>query len=849
MKKLFFILLAFFTAFSGFAQQYIDIVNAPLNPIGYIENKNQLNLKGDIAFCNFPGEGFIYFDKSGQRVFNLIYTLYTNKEKARINKGTYIELDNQKKVLYKENFYLENKTLYTYNSTGTISKIEVQGKYPSITTFEYDNKKRLNKKIEQKDAKTTATTYTYQTIGNRIVISASETVMENNQSKSRTFEYAYENGLLMKFTENGSEDNHTYTYDTKGNWVTNSFRYGKVNREFYYHSELGQWDNWRWIYKKTNTTYSPYLMIGDRQIRMLTIGFNDLDNFTDILFYEPLTATTLVAENAVTTSGLTQGTGGGKMSTMKAKNFMYTSVKGNIKFFVEGDNKSGNLKQVFMGKTYVIYDAGSSLTYWCRDFEKGKKFNVFEDLGKGVLLWAKNDKNNLFFWEKGDYISTSGYTLGETLSDGSKLLYKSQKPALVLENFTTSAPNTFYKAVPYSGQAIPKATNASTTNTAPSTSSSKTTGVTNTAGHATETRYYNGKYTKETALKKTNDFFASKNGEKITVTKMDKKSDYQFIGNWIIKSEAENLQSKIEYLFEDDGLKIKINEIILNDKYGALKMDKNHKDEAARKTAENLYVSINDLFVKAAFIYLGIENNTTPASSSSKTTSVANTAGHTVVKDYSKDKINASYNENTALYARKINDTTVYFYQDNQRINEPLHHVIVSVGTTRRLYCTYAKGKDYYSPIAINEMSTEKLYPLINRKGVNYLYVSKSNSIYNYVYNGKALELDEYEFYKSTGDYSVVKVKVDNTFYTLTNSILENSKNQVYVGNSASKGVLIHQNNGKFVFVEKGFPTRSDLWKIKKENNSYFLVNDMAKRKYSISDYEKSFKWGIHTVY
>src|SRR5690606_33956499 len=111
--------------------------------------------------------------------------------------------------------------------------------------------------------------------------------------------------------------------------------------------------------------------------------------------------------------------------------------------------------------------------------------------------------------------------------------------------------------------------NENTTN--PIANTTTTTGS-NTSEQTTETRYYNSKYTKETALKKANDFFNLKNGEKITFTKMDKKSDYQFIGNWIIKSEAENLQSKIEYLFEDDGLKIKINEIVLNDKYGALKM-------------------------------------------------------------------------------------------------------------------------------------------------------------------------------------------------------------------------------------------------------------------------------------
>lgn len=113
------------------------------------------------------------------------------------------------------------------------------------------------------------------------------------------------------------------------------------------------------------------------------------------------------------------------------------------------------------------------------------------------------------------------------------------------------------------------------------TSSPKTTTQTKstTSEQTTETRYYNGKYTKATALQKANDFFNSTNGEKITFTKMEKKSDYQFVGNWIIKGADESLQSKIEYLFEDDGLKIKINEIVLNDKYGVFKMDKTHKDE------------------------------------------------------------------------------------------------------------------------------------------------------------------------------------------------------------------------------------------------------------------------------
>lgn len=140
--------------------------------------------------------------------------------------------------------------------------------------------------------------------------------------------------------------------------------------------------------------------------------------------------------------------------------------------------------------------------------------------------------------------------------------------------------------------------NENTTNPTQTTTSSA---GSNTSGPTTETRYYNGKYTKETALQKANDFFNRTNGEKITFTKMEKKSDYQFVGNWIIKGADESLQSKIEYLFEDDGLKIKINEIVLKDKYGTLKMDKNHKDEAVRKNGRKALYLYKRFICKSSF--------------------------------------------------------------------------------------------------------------------------------------------------------------------------------------------------------------------------------------------------------
>lgn len=364
-----------------------------------------------------------------------------------------------------------------------------------------------------------------------------------------------------------------------------------------------------------------------------------------------------------------------------------------------------------------------------------------------------------------------------------------------------------------------------------------TTASSNTLEQTTETRYYNGKYTKETALQKANDFFNRTNGEKITFTKMEKKSDYLFVGNWIIKGAHESLQSKIEYSFEDDGLKIKINEIVLNDKYGTLKMDKNHKDEAVRKTAENLYTSINDLYVKAVFVHLDINNNTLK-----KTTKTgSNTSRQSIEKDYSKDKITASYNENLSLYVRKINDATVYFYQDNSRINQPIHYEIIEDGKNLRLFTTYTK--DYYSAFSLNDMSTDKLYPLTHRNGVFYLYIYKKNGTYSFTYQGKALPSAQYELYISKGDYTVVKVKSDNTIY-----LFKSDLSKAAISNSQAKGVLVHFADKNPIFVEAGKPTEPTKWKIEKENDKYYLINSSENKKHGVTDYEKSINWGIYTI-
>lgn len=377
-----------------------------------------------------------------------------------------------------------------------------------------------------------------------------------------------------------------------------------------------------------------------------------------------------------------------------------------------------------------------------------------------------------------------------------------------------------------------------------------------TFGQTTETRYYNGKYTKETALKKANDFFNLKNGEKTTFTKMDKKSDYQFIGNWIIKSEAENLQSQIEYLFEDDGLKIKINEIVLNDKYGALKMDKNHKDEVARKTAENLYVSINDLFVKAVFVYLDIDNNTTPTT----TTAGAKASGQTTTEnDVPIHKITATFTANTKLSVRKLDDNTFHYYQNDKRINAPLRQEVItkdellSKGQRLELFCSYGDDYNFYCPHDVQDIEKNALYSMFQNKKINYLYVYQNNvGTLSLNYHNEMLDKTDYEVYTPKGNenYMFLKTKKDNDFFVAEKKQLSKYRKDVLksvnVPNS-NNYLLILQDNDEFVFLEPGKPTQKKGWRLeqKEDTEKYYLINDQEKIKYYAYGYNKLLKQGF----
>lgn len=131
-----------------------------------------------------------------------------------------------------------------------------------------------------------------------------------------------------------------------------------------------------------------------------------------------------------------------------------------------------------------------------------------------------------------------------------------------------------------------------------------------TFGQTTETRYYNGKYTKETALQKINSYITKRKNEGFVVKKIEEGSPYQLFVTYTTKSSV----SSLTYLIGDNSIIVKLVSVTANGKY-ILKDDKT-------PLGKLLYDGTVDIQIKNLFKYLAIEDNTT---SKQTTTTGSNT--------------------------------------------------------------------------------------------------------------------------------------------------------------------------------------------------------------------------------
>lgn len=160
-----------------------------------------------------------------------------------------------------------------------------------------------------------------------------------------------------------------------------------------------------------------------------------------------------------------------------------------------------------------------------------------------------------------------------------------------------------------------------------------------TFGQTTETRYYNGKYTKETALKKVNEYLKITQSDGRLKFGGGASSTYQIEGVWEQKiNEKDKIVVGVRYLIEDKSLSISIVSAVVHKDGGLIALSPKSTNEAIRKA----YISQYTLYIETPFKFLEIENNTTQ---NNTTTTGANTSGQTTETRY----YNGKYTKETGL--------------------------------------------------------------------------------------------------------------------------------------------------------------------------------------------------------
>lgn len=139
----------------------------------------------------------------------------------------------------------------------------------------------------------------------------------------------------------------------------------------------------------------------------------------------------------------------------------------------------------------------------------------------------------------------------------------------------------------------------------------------------TETRYYNGKYTKETVLQKVNKYIIRLKNNGFIASKVKEKSAYHFTINWQQQYDKPNQKMVVVvgYIIGDDNLTLEIKAAIyFQSKEKFIILDRNHKV----KEVGQLYNNQVGLFIDGLFKYLEIENNTTQPPTAGSNTNISN---------------------------------------------------------------------------------------------------------------------------------------------------------------------------------------------------------------------------------
>ncbi|MBD3749334.1 MAG: RHS repeat protein [Sphingobacteriales bacterium] len=611
MKKLIFLIVILVIVFKSQAQK-IDWVNAPMNPIALKFKKEHFNLKGDVYAYGqkvFSKEGMLIYEFSLSRGLHYLYkngVLYADTE------GKSYEFNSQGYLVKYTYASLGIQTQrYIYNAKGLLTNLSNTKGYN--VAYTYDEKGRLIKSITGGTIKE----FSYLKNGDQLIV----TEKDLSTNPAAITKYIYKNGL-----EIGRNDKlFNLKYDKLGNKVgfENAIYYNDVDRT---NNDISV------IYTKSTYASSDPLFnckfyINEQKADFL---FKEVLQRKDIIIYNPFSEKYYIIENAFDDAKSAQK----QVFAKVLVNSPYTLLlrKGSSPMLgyrgaflgnTTNGMRNGALK-VYNAPVYLVYDKILNQTFY-GDLDLANTSGYYP-------LQPISPQDNVVYLKTGDNIfvvviegkqnakENPTHKLINLQNGDGVIKDENGNPLYYLPGTAKATLNKLYAGKKYN-PATDKLELASNTPTSPT--SSKTNAVeinkspavpinstptssvkTNNAG--TQSRLYNGKYTKETALVAINKYIDNlkKIGSYSFVGGATKT--YQIDGIWTQKiTEQDKGIVNIRYIIGDNGLTIELINAML---------DKNGKaimiySQSPNETIKKLYNNQVGMYVEGLFSYLGINDN------------------------------------------------------------------------------------------------------------------------------------------------------------------------------------------------------------------------------------------------
>lgn len=177
----------------------------------------------------------------------------------------------------------------------------------------------------------------------------------------------------------------------------------------------------------------------------------------------------------------------------------------------------------------------------------------------------------------------------------------------------------------------------------------------------TETRTYNGKYTKETALKKINEYLKIVQSENLKFVGGE-SSPYQIDGIWEQKlTGKDKITVGIRYVIEDKSISIMIISAVVAKGGDFIMLSPQSTDEANRKAYNNQV----KLFAEVPFNFMTINQNIVNTQNNSSAANV-NTINTKKLKDYSSEEAKFFMKKWKELNGNNLKDKMLATYLHNR---------------------------------------------------------------------------------------------------------------------------------------------------------------------------------------